>query len=243
MATDFDLRVEPADSGFPARLLVQPELFGPVFKSQLVELVGSVADELTNAVAEALRTDADSIPQDRTGLPLGGSVDLRRDFKEDEIDDLEALVRECRAWLMGAPSDRRILDPKAFLPPPATASQDEMFDAYLDLLDTLKSVDSGEVELPDLESLFDTEAFTQIRRWQELFNFNFWDWWSLHCTRADIARASSAGEEVPVDELRLAALDRGNPEPSVTVDFVSRRSFAGETVTHEFTAIRVLEAA
>ena len=243
MATDLDMRIDPEQSAFPTELLAQPELFGPVFKSQLIELVGQISPQMTESLAHALRSEGGSIPAHLSGLPLGGPDDPRRSFKEDELDDLDAIVQECRAWLMGAASEVRMLDPKAFLPPPEGASDNEMIDAYLDLLDTLNAVESGSVEVPDLESLFDDEAFADLDRWSRVrnINFNFWEWWMQHCGRVEVMRQEAAPQQVSVDDLRDAVLGT-LAVATMTVDFVSRPSLAGESIDHPSIANRTVAA-
>lgn len=100
MATDFDMRVTESDTGFPTTLLIQPELYGSIFPNQIVRIVGAIAPELVAAVKNSLASDGESVPIDRSGLPLGWLDDPRRAFKEEELDDLVNLVKECRQRLI-----------------------------------------------------------------------------------------------------------------------------------------------
>jgi hypothetical protein len=174
-ATDFDLIAHPAESGAPFVLAIEAELYGPVFIEQLVEALGRLSEDCVAAFTAALRTDGESLDGYRVGFPLGDDTDPRRQFKRDELQALEALVGECRAWLAGDPGPNRIFDPALLLPPPAGASNEEAEIRFLELLDAAEAAGQGSLAIPgDLLALLDESGILdEMERWAD-FGFDAW---------------------------------------------------------------------
>lgn len=97
MASDLDMFITTL-SDYPTPLIAQPELFGPVWEHQVVRTVGHIGAENAERLGNGLRTQGESL-EPLSGLPLGGRHCGRRRFKEDELDDLQELVKECRRSL------------------------------------------------------------------------------------------------------------------------------------------------
>ena len=101
MATDHDLIVDPAESGYPCRLVICGELHVTIGPAQTLEIVGRVPRAAAEAVRLATVTDAESLDGHPSGLPLGGIGDPRRRFLTDELPDVQDLaapmIRE-RVW-------------------------------------------------------------------------------------------------------------------------------------------------
>ena len=101
MATDHDLIVDPADSGFPCRLVICGELHVTIGPAQVLETVGRIDRAAVDAVRLATVTDAESLDGRLRGLPLAGITDPRRRFLTDELPDVADLaapmIRE-RVW-------------------------------------------------------------------------------------------------------------------------------------------------
>ena len=62
-ATDLDVLVDRNDSGAQYDLVVEGELYGPIFSEQLDDLVGFAGAGLAQAIATALETDGDSLAE------------------------------------------------------------------------------------------------------------------------------------------------------------------------------------
>ena len=167
MASDFDLMVSPDESGLSFPLMVESELYGPVFVEQLLQTLGRLPESHRAAVGSALTTDGESLDGFWTGTSLGDTDDPRRQFKSQELRELDQLVGECRRWLMGEASDSQILDPGLLLPPPSGTARGEAIDRYLDLLDVLVAGGEELKELPrELVSIMGEAAMIEeIGRW------------------------------------------------------------------------------
>lgn len=101
MATDHDLIVDPAESGYPCRLVICGKLHVTIGPAQALEIVGRVPRAAAEADRLATVTDAESLDGHPSGLPLGGIGDPRRRFLTDELPDVQDLaapmIRE-RVW-------------------------------------------------------------------------------------------------------------------------------------------------
>jgi len=173
-ATDLDLIVTPDSTGIPYTVMIQSELYGPVFSDQLIANVGSIDDDLREAVATALTSDGESLDGHETGLPLGGFSDPRRVFKVNELEDLEQLVSSCRQWLAGEAADVRLLDPELLIPPPSGTSMEDATDRFIQLLDVLDEVGSGSVSIGAglLALLDELKLIDELSRWGSDFGFD-----------------------------------------------------------------------
>jgi hypothetical protein len=173
-ATDLDLIAEPTDTGAPFALAIQSELYGPLFTEQLQGIVGRITDEQRQATAGALLTDGESLDADRTGAPLSGPDDPRREFKERELDELDQLVAECRGWISGRPAPVEMLDPELLLPPPSDTPTGEAIDQFIELLDALDELGGTAVPLLSgvVTLLAETALLDEITRWRTDFGLD-----------------------------------------------------------------------
>jgi len=171
-ATDLDLIVEKAESGPPCDLVLQGELYGPVFTEQLQDTVGRIEESYRSAISQAVITDGESLIEFHTGLPLGSPGDPRRRFKERELDDLEGLVEECRQWMSGAPASEEMLDPEMLLPPPVDTPLEVATEMYLELLDTLNGLSRRDLSSELLAMLNEVGLLDELRRWRTDFHLD-----------------------------------------------------------------------
>lgn len=220
-ATDLDLIVRSKDSGLPFDALLQSELYGPIFVEQLEDARGSIPDAMREAASVALATDGESLFRFETGLPLGNLDDPRRGFKESELQDLEALVAECRRWLAGGRSDSRLIDPELLLPPAAGTSQEDAVDQFLELLDVLDRLPESDLQFPsELLVLFDESGLMdELFRWRSDFSMDV----SRVMTRFRISEAS--GTLPDNDSSKPAVLGSHRKTDAVLERYV--RSLAG----------------
>lgn len=99
MAGDADVELTPVRSGLAYRVMVQTDLVGPVWLSQLDESVGRVSAETLAGINEAEATGRPSVSRAWCGLPIVDDADPRRGFKRLEVRRLEALTAACRSEL------------------------------------------------------------------------------------------------------------------------------------------------
>lgn len=175
MATDFDAVVTPETSSAPYDLVVQGELYGPIFEEQLDWRVGELDTTTTSALAHALDSDGESLVGLSVGTPLGGADDPRRSFKDSELDELTQLVSSCRQWIANGRAESVDLDPRVLFPPPRGTPPDEALDA-VDALRLLLDEFEAAGHRPsfDLITFLADEAFEELRRWHREFGFDLW---------------------------------------------------------------------
>lgn len=173
-ASDFDLIVLPPDAGVPFGIMVQSELYGPIFVEQLERAVGNLANEQLEALSRALITDGESLKGFPTGPALGGSNDPRRDFKNRELEDLNELVDECRSWLAGSPAPNELLDPELLIPPARGTDPAMATDQFLELLDSMSALGTKTIPLPSglLTLLGESGLLEEIFRWRTDFGLD-----------------------------------------------------------------------
>lgn len=171
-ATDFDLVLESGDGDLPFTLVLEAELYGPIFAEQLDGAIGRLDEKHRVAISRALVSDGESLTAFRTGLPFAGPNDPRREFKERELEDLERLVAKCRSWLAGEPVFDEILDPELVLPPPAGTSQDEAEDLYLELCDVINRMSTPALPSELLALMSEAELLIEISRWRTEFGLD-----------------------------------------------------------------------
>lgn len=193
-ATDLDLKVGASDGPTPFDLMIEGELYGPVFVDQLTSAIGHLRDDQTLGVSTALITDGESLDGHTVGLPLGGPNDPRRIFKANELRELDSLVSVCREWLAGAPAPTAIFDPELLLPPAPGASVDEALDQFLELLDTLDEVHGGALVMTDdLAAMLDEELLLdEIFRWRDFVSYD-----ALRCLLTKLGITDGSGPPAP----------------------------------------------
>lgn len=229
-ATDLDLVVPTLVSGLPYDLLVQAELYGTVFEEQVVATLATIDREVAAAADAALATDGESLQEIsesqgteagwtdapmayETGWPLGSSNDPRRTFKELELDELDALVRECRRAMDGLAADEGILDPSLLVPPPAGTDPDVAADRFLEMLDLVNELGTGKIEMPAYW-LEDEALLGELKRWQSEFGL----------PAARILDRYILTTEDPVDPLTDNESIATSADPRVGADVVLRKA-------------------
>ncbi|WP_319431575.1 hypothetical protein [Mycobacterium sp. RTGN5] len=231
-ATDLDLVVPPEASGLPHDLLVQGELYGTIFEEQVVANVATLDPALAVAAAAAVASDGESLETHETGWPLGSVGDPRRTFKELELDELDAVVREWRRATDGLAADQRILDVSLLVPPPVGTDPDVAGELFVELLDVVDELGPGEIELPR-EWLDDEILLDELHRWQSEFGLPVARILDRYTLAAGDSDAPSGGEpSVSVsaeprdraDRVVQRVLDRNGAAGSVVVDIYTTRA-------------------
>ena len=220
-ATDLDVVVDRNNSGARYDLVVEGELYGPIFSEQLDDLVGFAGVGLAQAVANALKTDGDSLAEFDVGLPLAGTEDPRRSFKESELLDLTELVSSCRQWLAGARSEITTLDPEMFIPPPVGTPIEEVFarlDELLEVLDTFEA--EGHLISVDLRDRLSEVAAEDLQRWHTECGVDVWSR-LLRIAHQDRFEILEADDSSDLRELDLQSRARAGFQ---TVDFMTSAS-------------------
>lgn len=194
MATDLDLIVRTDESGAPYDLVVQAELYGPIFQEQLDGQVGEIDAAATQAVTDALDTDGESLDGREVGMPLGGLDDPRRAFKDHELGELMDLVAACRMWLANGRGDATDLDPSALFPPPKGSPIDEALDAVFELQLLLDQFESAGHRFSfDVVALLEEQSFSELQRWRTEFGFDLWArLWRITCEPDDLPSVEGA---------------------------------------------------
>ena len=227
-ATDLDLIVTSPDSGASYDLVVQAELYGPVFIEQLDAVVGSCDAAAVDALRAALRSDGASLEGLRIGLPLGGPIDPRRRFKEQELAELQEIVSACRRWLLGDAAEVVCIDPEELFPPPSGTSPEDGFDRLDRLVTLLDSYEKAGRYLPfELLAMLDESAHRELRRWHSEYGYDIWR------TLQRLARhGDSSVEEVEVERENLTEsfLARHAEAGTRTVDLVASTTLDGDLI-------------
>lgn len=170
-ATDLDVVVTGEEARAPFDLLLEAELYGPIFTEQVVGRVGRVARPVVDALNSSISTDGESVQGYQGGPPLAGADDPRRRFKSEQLPTLRHLTRAAMSWLSGAPGDVTVLDPAMFLPPDPIAGIERGMDQGLALLDAMKTFSEQGRMLPtEFTAIFDNdEVLGEVRRWRTEF--------------------------------------------------------------------------
>jgi hypothetical protein len=228
-ATDLDLVVPPTVSGLPYDLLVQGELYGTIFEEQVVATIATLDPAFAAAADAALASDGESLEAYETGWPLGSIDDPRRAFKEHELDELEALVRECRRTADGLAADEQLLDVSLLMPPPVGTDPDVALERFVEVIGIAENKFAGKIELQP-EWLDDEMLFTELHRWQSDFG--------LSVTRIlDRYNLATVGpDDFAVDEpLASAAIDPREWADNVVRKVLRRKGARGPVVVDIYT--------
>lgn len=173
-ATDLDLIVRAGEADAPFDVVIQSELYAPLFTDQVRGVVGHLDEDRLRAIESALVTDGESLEGFATGSVLAGPEDPRRAFKEQELTDLRELAGECRRWLAGEPAPLETLDPELLLPPPPGTSSEDAADQFIELLDVLAEREERAVPLPSeiVALLAEADLLEEITRWRSDFGLD-----------------------------------------------------------------------
>ncbi len=227
--TDLDLIVTPKVSGLPYDLLVQGELYGTIFEEQVVATIATLDPALAAAADAALASDGESLEAYETGWPLGSIEDPRREFKELELNELEALVRECRRAADGLAAEEQLLDVNLLLPPPVGTDPDNARERFIEVLDIVNKKLAGKIEWQP-EWLDDEMLLTELRRWQSDFGLPV----TRILDRYNLAAVDP--DDFAVDEpLASAATDPREWADNVVRKVLRRKGASGSAVVDIYT--------
>ena len=176
-ATDLDLIVTSEQSETPFRVLIEAEIYGPIFSEQLVSLLGRIPLAMVDGVTKSLKSDGESVEKFNHGLPLGGPDDPRRLFKRDLFEKASAYMDTARRWLSGLGADIQLLDPSLLLPPLDGTPRIDGMEQGLKLIDALHQMRSEGAALPIelISALSEDELLDEIGRWKSEFGIDVLD--------------------------------------------------------------------
>lgn len=95
LATGADLLAPAAATGLPFDLIVQSDVTGTLWWSQVERCVGRLDRRLTELVGDAVSNGAARVPRRARGMPVVAAHDPRRELKTVEIAAMRALSAEC----------------------------------------------------------------------------------------------------------------------------------------------------
>jgi hypothetical protein len=173
-ATDFDVVVSAKVSGLDFDLLIEGEVYGPIFSDQIVDVIGSLPESLHVGVSRAVTSDGDSLLDLQAGLPLGSYSDIRRMFKRAELRRLENFAGSALVWLSRTPSTYTTLHPSTFLPPKPGTPIEEAQEHALALLEVIHDFREHDRQVPHelLEAIDDQDLSSEMRRWRIEFGID-----------------------------------------------------------------------
>lgn len=146
MATEFDLRVEPDETGLPFALVMESDTQGTVWTWQ-VEVIGTVTADSVDELERIVHRAPSVLSMGRRGLPLSGRDDPRWTWKEQELDELRALAADCVGALLSPP----VLDTAILNDPDFDGFRSErVLDAVQALTDGVAIADESLVAFGDL---------------------------------------------------------------------------------------------
>ena len=174
MATDIDLIVSSDDTKLPFSLLMEAELYGPIFSEQIVGIVGNIGKMEFDSFRNSLLTDGESIENFNIGLPLSGPHDQRRLFKHSEFERLQPYVEYARDWLAGRPGFITSIHPSMLVPPPPGTPQGEAVMKGLEVLDLLESLSKIDFQQPsELLAILEHDGMMpELSRWRTEFGID-----------------------------------------------------------------------
>lgn len=227
-ATDLDLIVPPDASGYPVPLVIQAELYGPVFIEQLVRAYGCLDSHTLDAFCSALYSDGASLEGRHVGLPLRTEGDARRGFKESELDALDVLVESCRSWLEGAAAPVALIDPALLLPPPQGTPHAVAEDQFLDLMDAIRELRSlGGSMMDVIDLLGGVDVLQDLERWWTEFGMD------RRALRLDLVMTTAVLSPEP---LELLTRSEGSAADRVTAALVRYCAGRGDATLDLFSA-------
>jgi hypothetical protein len=165
---DRDLLLGPTETGLPYDVLVQAELVGYAWTTQL-DTVYSVLDDRWVDAVQQLQVDDGGTPEPdlRAGPPIVNATDARWQFKLTELSRLQSLTGPCTEQLIDG--ERHLLpDPVSLRPP--TVSEDPL-PALEYILALSDQVRSGSVTFPVwlVDLILSDHSFAQAYRDAGLF--------------------------------------------------------------------------
>jgi len=120
LAAGADLLVPAADCGLPFDLMIESDVEGRLWWSQVERKLGRLDERLAGLVGDAVRSGPAAAPPAVRGMPLVFAGDPRSEFKDGERDRLGALAADCeRAVAAGRSALPLVLDPALLADPQA----------------------------------------------------------------------------------------------------------------------------
>lgn len=112
LASGADLLAAATDSGLPFDLMVESDVEGRLWWTQVERRVGRLGERLAGLVRDAVRLGAAAAPAGVRGVPVVAADDPRRELRDGERSRLGALVADCeRATAGGLSGLPLLLDP------------------------------------------------------------------------------------------------------------------------------------
>ena len=173
-ATDLDAVVSGLAVGLPFDLLVEGEVYGPIFTEQVASVFGRVEVRLADAISSSVVSDGYSLVGRAAGLPLGGDRDPRRAFKRFELERFEPFITGAYTWLGGLSADVLTLHPDSLMPPASGSDIAIAQERALEVLELIDEYREVGLCLPSalLEVLDDDLLFDEMARWMREFHID-----------------------------------------------------------------------
>ena len=165
LATGTDLVVPTERSSVAYQVVVETDVRGVIWSTQLGPLIGVLERTALEAVGAVALGEHPAQPDLVSGLPLRGRFDRRWDFKAAEGSALRILAAECTASLLGG-QDPLQLD-VGVLAPALLATCGDPESAMLKLMDIISK---GDVvfDFNDVQLLNDIGAL-RVANWTDVF--------------------------------------------------------------------------
>jgi hypothetical protein len=175
LATDSDLVVPRGLLDVPYDLVIQTDLAGVVWRTDLGRSVGHVPSVLVQSYFTGMPPV--DMPQVYTGHALAGSLDVRWGFKAQEGDEIEALAADCSVALIDGKTwwrpDVGTILPKLLQHAPHYAvAMSELVDTWLDRGDAM---DIGHADWEVIEELGLADRAVWAGQLGEEVGGLFWD--------------------------------------------------------------------
>lgn len=100
-ATAADLLAPSAGTGLPFELVVETDVTGTLWWSQLARRVGRLDRQLAGWLRAAARSGSDAVPAHLRGMPVASADDPRRLLKVEESRCMRDLAAECEDAIAG----------------------------------------------------------------------------------------------------------------------------------------------
>ena len=166
-ATDLDVIVD--DSMLPYELLVEAEIYGPIFIEQVARSIGRLDPAVAEAISRSVQTDGESVVRWARAMPLAGEDDVRRAFKRSELDDLDDYTWAARSWITEGPSLMSTIDLDLLVLEDAAQDPAEMVVRAVDALSAIRGfrADGRMQPLEMVEQLVDDGTLDALDGWRK----------------------------------------------------------------------------
>ena len=99
-ATEYDIVLEPVETGAGTKVVISADMVGVVGFEQLRTRLGKVSNAVTQLLPAGSEGRWPDAYHTQVGLPLMGVLDWRWTFKESQVDDIQAICGDCTARLL-----------------------------------------------------------------------------------------------------------------------------------------------